>query len=104
MSDEQHRIPDPPPITERMTTGSHGTGAVALIGTVVCAYDIPDSDRDETLLRFDDGRVICVSTDPGYKDPDGLIRDDTRWEVVLYNATDTEAGKAMQNLAPGHWL
>lgn len=100
----QHEIPNPPPITDGMTTGAFGTGAHDLIGTVVTTYEVPDSDRCETLLLYEDGRVILVSCDPGYNDDAARTRNPTRWEVVLCDATDTDAGRAIQLLERGHWL
>lgn len=55
-----HPIPDPPPITDAMTQYADGCDARDLLGTVTTAYEIPDSDRRETLLRFDDGRVVQI--------------------------------------------
>lgn len=100
----QHTIPDPPPITDRMTQYGRGTSSYDFVGeTITTAYDIPDSDREETLLRCESGLVILVSCDPGYEE-DLIKRTDDRWEVVLYDATDTEAGKVMQTLEHGQWL
>lgn len=104
MSVRQHRIPDPPPITDRMTDGSHGASSYDLVGRrVVVAYDIPDSDRDETLLRMDDGSVLLLSCDPGY-DELGVSRTPEHWETCMYDATDSPAGRAIQDLEEGHWL
>jgi hypothetical protein len=105
---QQHRINrDNPPITDAMTSGhegwAHGTGMHALIGrTVVTAYDVPDSDRGESLLLLDNGTVLLVSCDPGYDDNDQRTPD--AWECCMYDATDTQAGRAIKELDTGHWL
>lgn len=88
-----------------MTTNAIGASAHELVGqTVVTAYEIPDSDRRETLLLLDNGRVICLSCDPGYKDEFYTVRDPTRWECCMYDATDTPAGQEMKKLDAGQWL
>ena len=103
---KQHTIDrDNPPIKDMDTQYGVGTDSFVFIGEkIVTAYNIPDSDRDECLLLCESGLVICVSTDPGYKDDDCLVRDETRWEVVLYDATDTVAGRAIKKLERGQWL
>lgn len=101
----QHTIPkDHPPITDDMTGLALGAHSLDLVDArVVTAYDIPDSDRRESLLLLDNGRVILVSCDPGYDD-DLIQRTPDRWEVVFYDATDTDAGRAIKDLEPGQWL
>lgn len=100
----QRRIPVPPPITDGMTTGALGASGIDFIGeTITTSYEIPDSDRGEILLRCASGRVFCLSTDPGYNDDLAVSRNESRWEFFAYDATDTEAGRAMQELEPGEW-
>ena len=103
---KQHEIPaDNPPIVDAMTSGAIGASGIDFIGeTITTAYEIPDSDRSEILLRCSSGKVFCLSTDPGYNDDAAVSRNHERWELVLYDATDTPAGRAMQDLAPGDWL
>lgn len=94
-----------PPITDRMTTGGQGATGGDFVGeTITTSYEIPDSDRGEILLRCASGRVLCLSTDPGYNDDVAVSRNHERWEVFVYDSTDTEAGRAMQHLEPGEWL
>lgn len=102
---KQHIISrDNPPITDSMTDGSAGTDMHDLVGRyVVTSYAIPDSDRRETLLLLDNGRVICLSCDPGIADDD-VTRTPDKWECCLYDATHTPAGYAMRKLTPGQWL
>jgi hypothetical protein len=45
---------------------------------------------------------MLISCDPGYDANDRL--DPTRWEIVLYDATDTPAGREIKKLEPGQWL
>jgi hypothetical protein len=85
-------------ITDAMTTGASGFSPQELVGrTVVAVHDIEDSDRRETLLLLDNGRCCLLSCDPVVHDDEGvplpLDKRGERWEVVLYDATDTEAGK-----------
>jgi hypothetical protein len=98
----QRIIPDPPSITDAMARGADGTDSFDLIGEVVTVYDIPDSDRGEKLVLYRSGRVMLISCDPGYDANDRL--DPTRWEIVLYDATDTPAGREIKKLEPGQWL
>jgi len=105
VSVKQHRIPDPPPITDRMTDGSLGTSGHDFVGeTITTTYEIPDSDRGEILLRCASGKVLALSTDPGYNDDLAMSRNEARWEFFAYDATDTPAGRAMRDLEPGEWL
>ncbi len=104
---KQHRIDrKDPPITDDMTSGRDGyavgTGTHDLLGTFVTAYEIPDSDRRETLLLREDGFVLLLSCDPGYEGDTGRTPD--KWECCQYDATETAAGRAMQKLKRGHWL
>ena len=102
---KQHEIPDQPPITDWMTRGGTGAAGFDFIGeTITTAYAIPDSDRGDILLRCASGKVLCLSTDPGYNDDEAVSRNHERWEMFVYNCTDTEAGRAMQKLAHGDWL
>lgn len=103
---KQHLIPkDNPPITDRMTSGGTGAAGFDFIGeTITTAYAIPDSDREEILLRCESGKVLLLSTDPGYNDDESMSRNQERWEMFVYNATDTPAGRAMQHLERGDWL
>jgi hypothetical protein len=58
---------------------------------IVRVYEVIDTDRDEFALLLDDHKLIQVSCDPSY-DAAGVSRTPDKWEVVLYDATDTEAG------------
>lgn len=89
----------PEPITDAMTAHAAGMGAVELRGArILDVVEVEDSDRDEVLLTLDDGRVVMLSCDPGYGDPDCITRTPDRWEVCLYDATDTEAGRRLTSL------
>jgi hypothetical protein len=105
MSVRQRQITDPPPITDGMTRGATGATGHDFVGqTITTTYQIPDSDRGEILLRCASGRVLLLSTDPGYNDDLAVSRNHERWEFFVYDATDSEAGRAMQKLEPGEWL
>lgn len=79
-------------ITDAMTAHAEGMGAVGLRGArILDVVEVEDTDRGEVLLVLDDGRVVMLSCDPGYGDRDGITRTPNRWEVVLYEATSTEA-------------
>ena len=101
----QHRIDHKnPPITDAMTDHGIGTGIHAIVGcTVLTAYDIPDSDRAESLLLLDDGTVLVLSCDPAYDDV-GVHRTPEHWECCVYDVTTTPAGREIKKLAEGHWL
>jgi len=74
-------------ITDKMTDGAMGFDPLWLKGkTVKEVYEVEDSDRRESLLLFEDGDSVLLSCDP--------VRDDLqhRWEVVLYDTTNTAAG------------
>ena len=88
-------------ILDEMTTGAVGVRwQAALRKTLDLVYEIPDSDRCEVLLRFVGGPVLLLSCDPqtgedGRRTPD-------RWEVVVYDASDTVAGREVRRLKPGY--
>lgn len=70
-----------------------GAGASDLEGkTIVRVLPVEDSDRNESLLVCSDGTSYLLSCDPGY-DEDEIIRTPDKWEVVLYDATETDAGR-----------
>ena|ERR1700758_1613772 len=99
----QHEITPDTTISDAMTTGAQGTSMIVALGKHLdLVYHVPDSDRDEFLLRFVDGPVLLVGCDPGYDENDR--RTNERWEVYVADATDTEAGKALRFLDPGEWL
>jgi hypothetical protein len=105
----QHRIDHKdPPIADDMTSGREGfaigTGTHDLLGTFVAVYEIPDSDRGETLLLRTDGFVLLLSCDPGYEGDTPTGRTPDKWQCCQYDATETAAGRAMQTLERGHWL
>lgn len=88
-------------ITDGMTSGAAGADVSSLVGrTIVAAHEVEGSDRSEALLLLDGGTSILLSCDPGYVDEDCTIRDPRRWEVVLYDATDTPAGRAARAAVP----
>lgn len=99
-----HKIDANTTITDEMTTGALGASIAQFIGkTIDLTYEIPDSDRGEVLVRFTDGTSMGVSCDPGYDD-ELVRRTPDRWETVIYDTTDTVAGKAIRGLDPGYWL
>jgi hypothetical protein len=55
-------------------------------------FEVEGTDREEFALLLDNGKLIQISCDPGY-DAEGIGRTPERWEVVLYDASDTEAGR-----------
>lgn len=103
----QHRIPDPPPITPAMLSddGAWASDLHPLVGrTIVTLYEIPDSEREESLLLLDDGRVLMMSCDHGYRDDEMMSRDPLNWEFIAYELTGTPAAEALIKLEPGHWI
>ena len=101
---KQHFITDETQITETMTRDAMGTSWALYVGkTLDLAYEIPDSDSEDVLLRFTDGTVLLLFVDIGYTD-DLVGRDPSRHEVFVADATETEAGKHVRRLDPGHWL
>lgn len=112
----QHRIDrENPPIIDAMTSGTdghngyaHGTGLHDLVGrVVVTVYEVPDSDRGETLLLLlaqgAPEMVVLLSCDPGYAE-DHATRTPEAWSCCAYDATDTAAGRVLMTLERGHWL
>jgi len=91
-------------ITDRMVAGATGYSPDWLVGrTIVAVHEIADSEREETLLLLDDGRSCVISCDPVTHDDAGVRLPaeewGERWEVVLYDATDTPAGQAARDAA-----
>lgn len=89
-------------ITDSMTTGATSLFEPwPLLGAVKKTHEVVDSDRGEFILEFADC-IVLVSCDPIVHDDQGvpISRDDPsyaeRWEVVIYDATETEAGKAIR--------
>jgi hypothetical protein len=87
-----------PQITDDMTSGATGFDPMWLVGRKIEAvHEITDSDRVECLLVLDDGRVVLVSCDPTVHDERGVPlppeESGKTWEVVMYDATETEAGR-----------
>ena len=84
------------PIRDADTQHAEGAQISSLEGrTVVAVYEIPDSDRGESLLHLDNGQVLLLSCDPALTD-DCTTRTPERWECVLYDATDTRAGRMIR--------
>lgn len=93
-------------ITDRMSDGAGGFDPEWLVGrTVVAVHPVEDSDRAEALLVLDSGQCVLLSCDPTVHDDAGVpLPLDERgktWEVVLYDATDTDAGKAATSSGSG---
>jgi hypothetical protein len=91
----------PEVLTDDMTSGAEGFDPERLTGrAVVAVQEISDSDRGEFALLLDNGRVCLVSCDPVRHAEDGTWLPENRWgerwEVVLYDATDTQAGKVLK--------
>lgn len=63
--------------------------------TIKRVFEVEDTDRAEFALLLDNGKLIQVSCDPGYAE-DQATRTPDKWEVVLYDATDTEAGRELR--------
>lgn len=91
-----------------MTNGSPGSGVERIPrAEIVGAYPVEDSDRGEFLLKLRDLKgnitVIGISCDPIMHDENGVpfLPEDPRraekWEVYLFDATDSEAGKLIKN-------
>lgn len=88
---------DEPVITDEMVTGAIGLSPWQLRGrTIVEVLEIADSDRYEIALLLDDGTLAVISCDPEYAEGSDSIRTNDRWEVVLYDATDTVAGSRLR--------
>ena len=102
---QQHTIPDPAPIQGwEMTQGSPGAWTYELVGrTVITSYEIPGEDDRGILLLLDNGKVIGIGVDIGYKDDLAMSRDPSKHELYMYDATDTPAGEAIKKLEPGEW-
>lgn len=82
-------------IKDEMTRGAHAFLPQDFVGrTIQSVHEIADSDRGEWLLLLDNGVVVLLSCDPGYAE-DLVSRTDDKWDVVLYDATETEAGRAV---------
>lgn len=87
-------------VTDSMTSGAPCWLHEDFVGmTIVAAVEIPDSDRCEVLLVGSDGRSVLLSCDPGY---DGDSRTPNAWNLVLYDSTHTEAGRAAQAWLQAH--
>lgn len=94
----RHEIPnEAPPIVDAMTMGAPIVGLDVLVGrSIVTVYEIPDSDRDASLLLLDDGTVVLLSCAIHH----GIIEG---WECYAADATSTAAGQAMLGLKHGYW-
>lgn len=60
--------------------------------TIKRVFEVEDSDRSEIALLFEDGSLYLLSCDPGF-DKDLIHRTPDHWELVVYDASDTEAGR-----------
>jgi hypothetical protein len=92
-------------ITDGMSSGADAFFAEWFVGRrIVAVHEVEDSDRGEVLLLLDDGRSCLISCDPVRHDDEGLWLPEEkwgeRWDVVLYNTTETEAGRAAKAAQP----
>lgn len=89
-------------LTDDMVTTALGLDPEQLVGKrIIACHEIVDSDRRESLLVCDDGTCVLLSCDPTCHDDQGSPlppdKHGERWEVVLYDATDSEAGRVVRN-------
>jgi hypothetical protein len=91
MSGHNERIPD------GQFDGAIGGAPSQLEGRrIVRVFEVEGTDRGEFALLLDDGSLFQISCDPGY-DEELINRTPDKWEVVLYDASDTEAGREFKD-------
>jgi hypothetical protein len=99
----QRKIDSAHKISEREADGAPGSSSAELLdnGAPVTVYDIPDGDRGESFVLFDNGRVYQISCDPSrdYHDIDGH----PQWYVCYYDCSDLPVAEKLRKLERGHW-
>lgn len=90
-------------IGERETDGAPGASSAELLdhGSVTHVYDIPDGDRGESLIAFEDGYVIQVSCDPSREYHD--LQGHPLWFVCYYDCTWLPLAAKLCVMERGHW-